>query len=886
MSFIDALRHRVHVLIHRAEYERELDDEIRFHLSADTAWNGDPAGTRRRFGNVTYHREETRRTAGLGAGDALLQDARYMIRSLRHSPGFTAIAILTLAIGIGTTTAIVSVADHVLFRSLPFREPERVMTILERGDSGGFRAPSAPTAADWRADAGAQRAFSRMSFAHVDAAMFRIGDVAQGHNVAYVDTAFFPLLGAAPRLGRSLVADDQRPDAPPVVVLSFYTWQHAFAGDPSAVGRRIDIDGIPTTIVGVMPLGAAFLIGDEAWLPAFRYRSRSMLGRRDVHSDSRALGRLRAGVDSAQAVAPITEVSARLAAAYPVEQARWTPVLFSLRDELVGGFARMLLTLVGASFTVLLLACANVANLLLARAAARARELAVRSALGASRARIIRQLLTESLVLAVASGVLGSLLAAFIVDFARKHLAAGAVPRIGSLVLDQRYLAIAATASLLTALVCGVWPAFHATRPSTGEALRANAFGLAGAGSAPRMRRALVALQFALALMLLVGAGLFVQSFRRAAAVDVGFDPRGVVTLQINPPSGSYTTSGDATALYARLMQAARAVPGTEGAAFINHFPFPGALAATTVHIDNGAVSGGVPPQVAYRTVSETYLQTMKMSLVGGRWFDKSDMQSPGGAFVVNQSMANEYWPGQNAIGKHITLRRASPQRRDFGQPLPGVVIGVVADVHQGRQDRRPDREVYVPYTLESWPWGSLVVRSRDGVQAITALRAAVADVDPRLVDVAKGGQRFESVEAMIESTLYGRRLSMKLVGAFAVCALLLAAIGMYGVVSYGIVQRTRELGMRKALGATDGMIAALLIRETVPVIAAGVLIGSAGAWVTGRLIADLLFNTGAADPAIYGVTIVLLLTIALIATYAPARRVTHVDPVIAMRGD
>jgi putative ABC transport system permease protein len=326
-----------------------------------------------------------------------------------------------------------------------------------------------------------------------------------------------------------------------------------------------------------------------------------------------------------------------------------------------------------------------------------------------------------------------------------------------------------------------------------------------------------------------------------------------------------------------------QSVPGTLDAAFINHFPFPGASASTTVDLD-GRVGASV--QASYRTVSETYLQTMKMTLADGRWFDASDMRSPAGAVVVNQSMAKAYWPGEEAIGKHITLHRASSQRADFGEPVSGAVIGVVADLHQGRPDRLPEREVYVPYTLELWPWGSLVVRPTQGARAIPALRAAVARVEPRLVDYASGGQRFESVDAMIDGTLYGRRLAMKLVSGFALCALVLAAIGMYGVVSYGIVQRTREIGMRKALGATDRMIAALLIRESMPIVLVGVLLGAGIASTILPLITDLLFDTAAVDPVMYGTTALLLVSVAFAAVYAPARLATRRDPLIAMRGD
>jgi putative ABC transport system permease protein len=562
------------------------------------------------------------------------------------------------------------------------------------------------------------------------------------------------------------------------------------------------------------------------------------------------------------------------------------PALYYVRDEIIGNIKPMLLSLAGAAAAVLLLACANVANLLLARVAGRGRELAVRSALGASRMRIVRQLLTESLLLALIGGGVGTAFAALLVRLA-KRLPAGRLPRAEELSVDHRVLLVAAAASLLTALLCGVWPALRATRPSGAESLRAGSLGSVGLKSESRLRRALVTVQFALALMLLVGAGLLLQSFRRAAAVDVGFDPNNLVSVTITAPPGVYRTSAQAASLYARIMDAARTVPGVVNVGFIQHVPFGGAYIPTPVEVEGGFSNDTASRQAIYRTVSASYLPTMKMSMAAGRWFTEDDMRSPGGGFIVNAAMAKMYWPGSNAVGQRVTVRRSSQARPDFGQPLAGTVIGVVNDVHQTSQDTPPSPEVYVPYTLETWPWGTFIIRTRDGARSIPKLQQAIAAVDPRLLRPGADGVRdFVVVEQLIASRLAPRRFSMTLISAFAACALLLAAIGMYGVIAYGVSQRTREMGVRKALGATDGMIASLVIRESLWLAAAGLAIGCLGAWAAGRLIKELLFNTAQSDPLAYAATIALLVGVALAASFFPARRATRLDPTIAMRGD
>ena len=893
MSFLDGLRHRVRVWTNQATYEQEMNDEVKHHLDLDARHQGrdDATGTagaeraaRRRFGNRTVYMEERRRAAGLHLLDGVALDARHLLRSLRQSPGFALVAVLTLAVGIGVTTAVVSIADHVLLRSLPFRDAGRLMMMMERDEHGGLRVPSYPTVADWARDVGVAQAFEGVSYVRGDGVTLRVGEENEIVGDGFVGPEFFPLLGARAQIGRVLVADDHRAGAA-VAVMSYRLWQRRFGGDQAIIGRTISVDSLPTTVVGVLPIGVVYPGFADLWQPISQYGFQEILQRRGFHADSRTLARLRPGVDSTRAAALMRTVGAQLAAAYPAEQAHWMPTMIPVRTEIVGNVGPMLWTLSASAAAVLLLACANVASLLLARVTTRTRELALRISLGASRGRVVRQLLTESLIIATIGGIVGASLAIWTVSLSRSFLA-DQLPRMDELSVDWRVLLVAAGATMLTALVCGVWPAIRATKTRGTEVLRASALGSVGGRSESRLRRVLVTVQFALALVLLVSAGLLLQSFRRAAEVNVGFDPSGVLTLRIRPPAGAYATPEQAAALYTRLMDATKAVPGVVDAAFINHVPYGGASITSTLSID-GRQTLDSSNQIFYRTVSSNYLRAMKMAMASGRWFDDDDIRSPGGSFVVNETMAKQYWPGGSAVGQRITVTRASQGRKDFGQPLSGMVVGVVADVHQTRQDVAPQPEVYVPYTLETWPWGTLIVRARDGSRAIPSLTRAIRSVDSRLIaDGTVGAKDFGLIQETIAKSLEPRVLSIKLIGAFAACALILASIGMYGVVAYTIAQRTREIGVRKALGATNASIVALILSESAIVVGVGALIGAAGAWGGASLIRGLLFNTGAADPGTYVIAIALLAAVALLATYVPARRAVALDPAIALRGE
>lgn len=883
MSWIDALRHRARIWLRPREFEREADAEMAHHVELEALQHSDKTRALRRYGNRTYYKEERRRAAGLHLLDGLALDTRHLLRSARKAPAFAAVVILTLAVGIGLVTAFVSIADHVLLRALPFRDAHRLMMMLEADQHGGLRTPSYPTVADWQRDPGVARAFDGVTYVRGDGVQLCAGADCERVGAAFVADDFFAILGARAQLGRVLMPDDQKASAP-VAVMSHRLWQRKFAGDPSIIGRPIIVDSSAVTIVGVLPVGAVYPSFADLWQPIAGYRHREILQQRGFHADSRTLGRLRAGVDSAGAAVFMRTVGARLATEYPAEQAGWLPSMIPIQRELLGNVGTMLWTLSAAAVAVLLLACANVAGLLLARLTGRWRELTLRSAIGASRGRVVRQLLTESLVLSALGGAVGATLAFWTVNVSRSFLAQQ-LPRMDELSVDWRVLTLAAGAIFVTALICGLWPAVLATRTRGIDALQARGAGSIGAPVVSRLRRAFVTLQFALALVLLVCAGLLVQSFRRAADVDIGFDAPGLITFRIQPTS-AYAEPVDAAALYVRLMDAAKSVPGVSDAAFINHAPFGGAAITTTLAVD-GRSTLDSSNQIFYRTVSSSYLSTMRMTMRRGRWFSESDMRSPGGAFVINETMARLYWSGSNALDQRLTVTRASQSRKDFGQPLKGIVIGVIADVHQSSQDAAPVPEIYVPYTLETWPWGNLIVRARDGARSIPALARAVRSVDPRLVAEGAAAEKdFGVMQEAVTNSLQPRLLSIRFIGAFAACALVLACIGMSAVVAYNIAQRTREIGVRKALGATSVSVFALILRESSVIICLGTLSGAIGAWASARLIRNMLFNTTPVDVMAYSASVAILAVVALSATVVPARRVVKLDPVGALRTD
>jgi len=817
--------------------------------------------------------------------ESTLQDIRYGARTLLRAPAFSAIAVLTLAVGIACTTAAFSVLDTVVWRGLPYAHPELLQTVFERSDDGNFRIPSYPTFRDWQAQsAEVSNAIAGMAFVRGDGVILPMPNGPERSIAAYVTPGFFGLLGTKPALGRAFAADEEQPGGPQVAILSYDYFMKQFGGDPATIGKVVSVDSVPTTIIGVMPHGfaypnfgdAGYLLGPSLWQPISIFdASHAALKLRGLHVDSRAVLRLRAGVDSAHAVAVMRTIAQRLAIQYPLEQAHWNSVaLIPIADELFGSVRQTITLITAAIGLVLLLACANVANLFLVRASSRARELAVRIALGAGRGRIARQLLTEVLLVALVAGALGLSLAVLLVGYVR-NAATTRVPFASELTVDGRVAMFALLASLATALLVGILPAVHACTVRLMERIRAGAAAAVGGRREARARNALVALQFALALTLLMGAGLLLQSFRRLLDVPLGYDSRDTIDFAVAPPRHRYESPAEAAALYARILDAVRSVPGVTGAAAAGGALLP-------VKVESEASSGGRAEETAaYHPVSTDYRGTMRIPMVVGRWFTEEDMRSPVG-FVVSQKLAKTLWPGADPLGKRVTVRRASQGRADFGQPITLPVIGVIADVRENGPGDELSAELYLPYTLEVWPWMRFVVRAGNATRALPAVDRAIRGVEPALNFLGKptvSAVGFDAIDSQ-------RRFVTFVVTGFAICALLLAAVGLYGTVSYSVVQRTRELGVRIALGATPRGIVILVMRGGLGFVLAGGLLGIAGAIGATRIIRSMLFQTTTTDVGTFVVVPALFVAIAVVSSYWSARRAAGADPLLAMRGE
>lgn len=813
----------------------------------------------------------------------MLQQLRQTFRSLRRAPTFTAVAVVTLALGIGATTSVLSIVYGVLLRALPYRNVNELAMVLEQVDASNLRLPSYLAFKDLQAAIAANPAgpIRGIAFIRGNGALLRSESGAERTIGAWTSPGFFALMGSPSHRGRVFTADDEMASANRVAVISHKFWSKRFAMDSSVIGRVVNLDSAPTTIIGVMPREFEYPSFADFWMPIAHIEGSDVaLQQRGMHVDSRTVLRMRSAGDSAKAAALLSVVAAQLAASYPEDAAGFTRVaLAPISNELFGDIRSTLLLLGVAAALVLLLGCVNVATLSLVRASVRARELAVRVALGASRMRIVRDLLTEGAVLASMGAVGGVLLALGIVRGVRSW-AASDLPRARELEIDGRLLLVALIASVFAMIFTSLVPAWRASRLAIADRLHGGLRGAAGNRGDTRIRLGLVALQFSFAVMLLVGAGLLMQSFRRLNDVSLGYDAHLLNTVAVFPPTPNYDRPQDALALFDRLREAVRAIPGVEDAALVNHPP--GGGIPTRVAIPGRDVN---PAQqsVLYRTASVEYLQTLGARMAQGRWFTADDMRSPDASgFVINETLARKFWPNGNAVGQSIVLHRASTARSRVGEPMSGTVLGVVADMYSYGKDTPVPAEAWVPYTREVWGWITLLVRTDNPVELAPAIRKAVLAVEPNVpMDAGPAGGVTTPVRG---SSLNRRELSLAMVSAFAVCALVLAAIGLYGVVSYTVTQRTREVGIRMALGATPRGIAGLVLGGAMKLVAVGIVGGLAGAFAGTRVIASLLFNTATTDIATYLIVPAVLLITAALASWWPTRRAVSVEPNIAMR--
>lgn len=780
--------------------------------------------------------------------DSLLQDLRYAVRTLRRSRGFAAVAIGTLALGIGATTAIFSVADAVILKPLPFRDPSRLVigwdTYLPQYPKIGV---SPVELEQWSSqnDLFEQAAWFRSI--PYDMSLISAGDEAMEVHAGFVATELFSMLGVTPRLGRAF-GDRESPDS---VILSDKLWQSRFAADPRIVGRAIRLNERSFTVIGVMRRNFAFPDFADLWLPPG-----PMLGdelSNPVRHPAAFLGRLRVGVSEQQAAARLEAISRRLAREHPSTSTGWGMRVYNLQDDLTAGMRPALVALLGAVALVLLIACANVASLLLARASGRAKEIAVRSALGAGAWRIARQLLTESIVLALAGGAVG-------LGIARAGLAMFSPVETP---LDRAVLLFLLAISGVTGIAFGLAPVIQALRTNPNAAIKS------GATVSPRsvMRSALVVAEVSLALMLAASAGLLMKSFVRLMHVDPGFDPRGVLTARIS-------FARDHAALFRRIEQRARQLPG------VDFFASSTALPLTTGH--GNKIRFNVPgsplinpdalPSAESRWVSPEYFRAMRIPLRSGREFTERDLDASANSVIINEAMARRFWPGRDPVGLKFITGPWGPN------PTWSVIAGVVGDVKQLGLDADPSFDIYFP-ALE--PQFVILHTSSDPMLLAGGLRRAIHDADPEVPVAA-----VQSMDQVFRASAESRRWTMTLLGAFAGLALGLALVGIYGVTSWMVARRTREIGIRVALGASTGQVTASVLKYGMQLSAAGLAIGLSGALAMRRLLTSLVFGVSTADPWIYAGSAMLMVAVALAACYIPARRASRIDALDALRSE
>jgi putative ABC transport system permease protein len=865
-----------HILSFRS-LDEDLDHEVRAHLEMLTEENLRACMSRQEaqrtarieLGGVEQLKEQVREQRLGHWLHSVFSDSRFAVRQLHKSPAFAAVAVLTLALGIGANTAVFSVLDAVLIRPLPYPNAGRLVKIgaldLKSGQFVGKT--SYPDFVDWSAQ---PHLFEKL--AAFEEQTFNLAGIAQPEHVkgSVVSPEFFETLGIQPFEGRSLAAAPSQQ----AIVLSHSLWSRSFASDPRAIGRSVTLDGYSYGVVGIMPSDFQFPDPQtELWVAITPVRPdlrEEMLARGNLEMS--VVGRLNPGVTFAQAQAAMTVVASRLAQKYPASNRDFGVRLIPLREDLVGKFRPALLILMGSAALVLLVACANLATLLLSRSAARQTEIAIRASLGATRSRIVSQLLTESLLLSLAGGVLGVLLAFVLV----RTLAAWApaeIPRISTAHVDLPVLLFTALISVLAGILFGLAPAWQISRDDLQPSLQQTS------RSAPQrkfMTKVMVVAEFALALILLAAAGLLGKSLLLLTRVDPGFRTDHLLTAEV------YRSMTDEnrdvnwknwTGFYQQLLARIQTLPGVESAGATLALPIRGRTWTVGFKLDGHAYDSLLDqPQAEARIVSNNYFDVMQIPLRRGRYFSEYDTKDSPHVAIIDETAAHLYWPAQDPVGRFIQVPAFAAGRCQ--------IVGIVADTKQTSLSAEPEPAIYLPYTQEIMPWQTLVIRTKTGPMSLAAMiRHEVADLDP-----AQPVARIASLDQLLEASTAQPRFRTLLLGSFAGIALLLSAIGIYGVTAYSVSQRTREMGVRIALGAHPGDILILIFGESMTLASLGVLLGLAGAYAVTRVLNSLLFGVSSTDPPTFVAVTLLLCLASLLASYLPARRATRVDPLVALR--
>jgi putative ABC transport system permease protein len=878
---LDDLFFRVRSLFRRETVESEMEDELRFHserqiekyLKAGMSRGEALRRVRVEFGGLEQVKEDCRDARGVSQAETLVQDLRYGWRTLLKSPGFAAAALFTLALGIGANTAIFSVVYAILLRPLPFRDASRLILLNETTPRVGNVGVSYPNFQDWR---GQSRTFSEM--AAVSGVHFNMTGGSQPENIGglAVSPNFLSMVGVRPVMGRGFTAGEEKAGAAPVVLLSYALWQSHFGADRGAIGRTIRLDSETATIVGVLPPGFRWVEKCDVMEPMGVWATHNdSAAEREDRGDLIVAGRLAAGVPLGQARAEMETIAAGLARAYPEANDQFGVNLQPLREVFSGDVRPALLVLLGAAVFVLLVACANVANLFLMRGAARAREMALRIALGASRGRIIRQILTESFLVALLGGLAGV------------GLAIAGIPAIAGLIppdtlagasvdVNGAILLFSAGLVVLSMFVFGLAPALHSTGGNVQSELKEGGK-TTSAGARNRWRGLLATSEVALALVLLVGAGLMMKSLYRLLAVDSGFRSEHVLKLELDLRTAQYDKDPAVIGFWQQTLDRVRALPGVESAAVGTAIPLTDEHSRTDITVEGMPLpKPGSFPHPDIHTVSPDYEKTLGIRLLRGRAFSNADQENAPPVAMVNATVAQRLFPGADPIGKRFAFGHPRADRA----PKWVTIVGMVADTKLYGLDNPARLEVYVPFRQAAS--NRMVLLAKSGQEAtalVSAVRGIIASIDKEQPIF-----RIATMQEVVNASVSTRRITLILLALFSGLALVLAGIGIYGVISYSVAQRAREIGIRMALGAQWGDVLWLVLAQGGKISAAGIAIGSAASLVLTRLMAKLLYGVSAMDPATFAAVAFVLALIAMVASFIPARRTLRQDPLIALR--